>query len=373
MTVRRLAGVAITAALVVGGYMVACRPADAAKAKDIDTAELARRQQRIDSALGMVARAGTAESTLAAPADLVVADTVSMADSATSETGNAARRTDSTGKTSDKAGDKGDKDGKGDGKKGKDEAPRGNAGAIARWVLPRELDEISGIALTPDGRLLAHGDERAQVSEIDYRRGVIVKQFVIGNPTVRADLEGITVANDVVFMTTDKGVLYEFREGVNGSRVDYLMYDTRLGKECEFEGLAYDPKIHSLLLACKEVDDKRLRADSMVIYRWKLSGGGQRISRITAPLSPILQAINEKEFHPAEITIDPNTGNYVIVASIEGALVEITPAGEVISARKLAGQHDQPESIAITKDGVLIIGDEAGSRRAFITLYPWPR
>ncbi|HEX6050757.1 MAG TPA: hypothetical protein VFZ21_15870, partial [Gemmatimonadaceae bacterium] len=34
--------------------------------------------------------------------------------------------------------------------------------AIARWVLPRELDEISGIALTPDGRLLAHGDERAQ-------------------------------------------------------------------------------------------------------------------------------------------------------------------------------------------------------------------
>ena len=371
MTARRLVGVVATATLVLGGYMVACRPADAAKAKDIDTAELARRQQRIDSALGTVARSGTAESTLVASTELVVADSVAMADTTTSDSGSAAKRDDSPGKKSEKGGDK---DGeKGDGKKGKDDEPRGNAGAIARWVLPRELDEISGIALTPDGRLLAHGDERAQVSEIDYRRGVIVKQFVVGNPTVRADLEGITVANDVVFMATDKGVLYEFREGVNGSRVDYLMYDTRLGKECEFEGLAYDPKIHSLLLACKEVEDKRLRADSMVIYRWRLSGGGQRISRITAPLSRILPAINEKEFHPAEITIDPTTGNYVIIASIERALVEITPAGEEISARKLAGQHDQPESIAITKEGLLIIGDEAGGRRAFITLYPWSR
>ena len=38
-------------------------------------------------------------------------------------------------------------------------------GAIARWVLPQDLDEISGVALTPDGRLLAHGDERAQISD----------------------------------------------------------------------------------------------------------------------------------------------------------------------------------------------------------------
>lgn len=244
--------------------------------------------------------------------------------------------------------------------------------AIARWVLPRELDEISGIALTPDGRLLAHGDERAQVSEIDYRRGVIVKQFVVGKPTVRADLEGITVANGVIFMSTDKGVLYEFREGANGTRVDFITYDTRLGRECEFEGVAYDHTINSLLLACKEVETEALK-DSVVIYRWKLDGGGQRLSRLTVPLTAILPAIDEKAFHPAEITVDPHTGNYVLIASIEGALVEITPAGEVISARKLAGQHDQPESIAITKDGILIIGDEAGKRPAAITLYTWPR
>ncbi len=249
---------------------------------------------------------------------------------------------------------------------------RGQDTALARWVLPNDLAELSGLALTSDGRLLAHSDERAQVSEIDYRRGVVTRQFVVGNPTIQADLEGIAVANDVVFLLASNGTLYEFREGANGTRVDYMVYDTRLGKECEFEGLAYAPAISSLLLACKNVEEKSLRG-SMVIYRWKLDGGGDRLSHLAVPLSRILPSIKEKELHPSEITVDPRTGNYVLVASIEEALVEITPAGEVVFARKLTGQHDQPESLAITKDGILIIGDEAGKRPAVVTLYRWPQ
>ena len=334
MTRRPSASAFLAAAVLVCLAWLACRPADGANAGRIDTTELAQRQARLQQALGRVDS--------------------SSSDSATAVGQDSVADTAAANGTKDSAASSTTKD-----------------GAIARWILPRELDEVSGIALTSDGRLLAHGDERAQVSEIDYRRGVIVKQFVVGRPTVRADVEGITVANDVVFMLASNGTLYEFREGANGARVDYITYDTRLGTACEFEGLGFDPAINSLLLACKQVEDKRQR-DSMVIYRWKLGGGGQRLSRLAVPLSRILPAIKQKELHPAEITVDPRTGNYVIVASIEGALVEITPAGDVVSARKLAGQHAQPESIAITKDGILIIGDEAGKRPAAITLYPWP-
>jgi len=245
-------------------------------------------------------------------------------------------------------------------------------GAVARWILPRELDEISGIALTADGRLLAHGDDRAQISEIDYRRGVIVKQFVVGKPTIRGDLEGIAVANGTVSLLTSNGVLYEFREGANGTRVDYITSDTHLGKECEFEGLAFDPSINSLLLACKNVELENAR-DEMVIYRWKVDGGRDRLSALTIPLSKVLRTIEAKKLHPSDITVDPNSGNYVVIASIEQALIEITPGGDVVSARKLTGQHDQPESVAITKDKILIIGDEAGRRPAALTLYPWSR
>ena len=242
---------------------------------------------------------------------------------------------------------------------------------LARWFLPVDLREISGITLTPDGRLLAEVDERGQISEIDYRRGVIVKQFVVGRPTIIADLEAITVANDVLFMLTSHGTLYEFREGANGERVAYTTHDTRLGKECEFEGLAFDSTMNSLLLVCKNVKMKKLD-DSMLIYRWKLHGGGDRLSKLVVPLSGILSSIGEKEFHPSDITVDPTSGNYVLIASIENAIVEITPAGEVVFARKLPSDHDQPEAVAITRDSILIVGDEAKKRPAVITLYSWP-
>jgi uncharacterized protein YjiK len=244
-------------------------------------------------------------------------------------------------------------------------------GAIARWVLPKDHDEISGVSLTPDGRLLAQSDERAQISEIDFRRGVVTKQFVVGAPVIRADLEGIAVANDVVFLLASNGILYEFREGDNGERVNYTSIDTHLGKECEFEGLAYDSTLRALLLACKNVDLKGAK-DKMVIYRWKLHGGGNRLSRLEVPLAPILKAIDEKDFHPSDITVDPITGNYVLIAGIEEAMVQITPDGGLLSANKLRGNHHQPESIAITRDSILIIGDEATRQPAVLTLYRWP-
>ena len=287
----------------------ACRQADAAKAARIDSALLAKREARLDSALAR-RDSGGADTTI----------------------------------------------------KGK---------PLARWVLPKALDELSGIALKDNSRLLAEEDENGRIFEIDYRRGVVTKQFRVGSPTIKADLEAIAIVNGEVYVLDSNGTLYEFREGANGQRVDYTTHDTRLGKECEFEGVAYDSTDNSLLLACKNVGIKHLK-DSMVIYRWRIDSGGDRLTRFSVPLKDILKAIGEKELHPSDITIDPFTGNYVLIASIEKAILEITPAGQVIFARKLPGDHDQPESVGITRDSILIIGDEAQHRPAVLTLYPWP-
>ena len=129
---------------------------------------------------------------------------------------------------------------------------------LARWQLPTSLNEISGLAMTKDGRLLVHGDESAQVWEVDYRRGVLVKRFSLGPSAMKGDFEGITVVDDVVWMMEANGKLYQFKEGKDDSHVDFKKFDTGLKKDCEFEGLAYDPKIKSLLLACKNI---KKRAD----------------------------------------------------------------------------------------------------------------
>jgi uncharacterized protein YjiK len=79
-----------------------------------------------------------------------------------------------------------------------------------------------------------------------------------------------------------------------------------------------------------------------------------------------------KSLHPSDITIDPQTGNYVLVASLENALIQITPAGELVSARPLPDVHQQAEGVAITKDSILIVSDEAKQGPAVVTLYKWP-
>lgn len=243
---------------------------------------------------------------------------------------------------------------------------------LARWVMPRSLTEISGLALTGDQRLFAHDDERARVSEIDFRRGVILKQFTLGQPTIHADFESITIAHDVFFMLVSSGELYEFREGADGERVGYRMYDTHLGRDCEFEAMAYDAVINSLVMACKHIHRAELKG-SLLLYRWKLdAASGDRLSQLSVPLAKVIGSNRWKGFHPSDLTIDPRNGNYVLLSSLEQAIAEITPAGEVLFSRPLPPGHDQAEGVAITRDGILLVSDEAVTGPAALTLYRWP-
>ena len=127
-----------------------------------------------------------------------------------------------------------------------------------------------------DGRLFAHGDEFGNVSVLDPRRGVLLKEFSIG---AKADFEGITTGSGIIYMVASNGQVYAFREGANGQRVKYEMHDTRLGKECEFEGVAFDSRRAALLLPCKNVQKKSLR-NNVVIYVWRLdNAAAPRTSR----------------------------------------------------------------------------------------------
>jgi uncharacterized protein YjiK len=244
---------------------------------------------------------------------------------------------------------------------------------LALWNLPPALKEISGLALTKDGRLLTHGDETSEISEVDYRRGILVKHFWVGDHAVKGDFEGITIANDMVFLLNSNGRIYQFKEGAEGAHVPYQEFDTGLKKACEFEGIAFDPAIQALLLACKHVHDDKGAPNAILIYRWSLTGDStSRLSKLTVPLEKVLAANGWKNLHPSDITIDPFTGDYVLISSLERALIEITPAGEVVFARSLPERHHQAEGVAITKDSLLIVSDEAKTTTATITLYKWP-
>ena len=250
---------------------------------------------------------------------------------------------------------------------------------IARWVLPPVLKEVSGLALTADGRLLAHNDERAVVYEVDYVRGIIAKAFSLGQRPALGDFEGIAVAQGRVFLLTSDGRLFESAEGLDGERLPYRVHDTRLGQECEFEGLAYDPDERALVLACKEM----LRGEyeeTLALFRWPLPaartplGGRERLpTRILLHLASVASRLGGEldELSPSGIERDPRTGHYLLLAARERLLVELTPRGEVVAVRTLPETLQQPEGLAIAERGLLFLADEAGQRPATVTVFPF--
>jgi uncharacterized protein YjiK len=93
---------------------------------------------------------------------------------------------------------------------------------------------------------------------------------------------------------------------------------------------------------------------------------------LTIPLDDAIGSNPWKTLAPSDITIDPLTGNYIVIAARQQALIEITPSGEVVRSRPLPGPHEQAEGVVITRDSILMISDEAVRNPAMITLYRWP-
>jgi uncharacterized protein YjiK len=242
------------------------------------------------------------------------------------------------------------------------------------WIMPTELKEISGLALTSRGTVLAHDDEIGRIYEIDPKAGIILKRFTLsGLP--HGDFEAITVAGTDVYLLESNGKLYRFKEGADGTEVPYAKYDTHLGKECEFESLAFEADSSRLLLACKKVQTKGANHD-LVIYRLPLPiTDSSRLSVLTVPMSEVAGSNKWKSFRASDMTIDPVTGDYVLISSRDRAIVVITPDGDVVRSGPLpsAADHNQAEGVAITTDSLLLISDEATHVPADLSVYPWRR
>ncbi len=240
---------------------------------------------------------------------------------------------------------------------------------IAMWIMPPQLREISGLALTSRGTVLTHDDNSGRVSEIDPTTGILVKSFsLLGNQ--KEDFEAITIAGNDIYLMASDGKLFRFREGADGQQVQFIMFDTGLGKKCEFESLVYESDSTRLVMVCKRILDKSAPKD-LVIYRMPLPLNRETFTVVQVPVKQVVGSNKWKGFRPSDITIDPFTRNYVIIASHEKGLLVLTPDGDVLRSEPLPGDHRQPEGVAITKDSILMISDEANVKPAAITLYKW--
>ena len=241
---------------------------------------------------------------------------------------------------------------------------------VAEWIMPPELREISGLALTGRGSVFTHDDNIGRVYEIDPKTGILLKAFSLAGG-VRGDFEAITIAGTDIYLLRSNGKIYKFKEGADAAQVPYTVFDTGLGKECEFESMAYEADSSRLLLACKKFLQKQAPKE-LLIYRVPLPlGDRSAITAMQVAMKDVIGSNKWKNFHPSDINIDPITKNYVIVASREKGLIVVTPDGQVVRSEPIPGDHRQAEGVAITPDSLLLVSDEANVKPPAITLYRW--
>jgi len=243
--------------------------------------------------------------------------------------------------------------------------------ALSKWKLPSRMREISGLALTPGGQLFAVDDEQAVIYELDFSTGRLLQAFAVGNPVLRGDFEGIAYLDEHLFLVTSNGILFKVRVGDDGDRVAYQKIDTGLGRQCEIEGLAQDPQRGNLLLACKKVR-KKADISKLSVFVWTAGDTSVDLkARIEVPMEKILAELETPAFNPSGIVVDPVTGNLLIIAARQHALISMDRQGNFVGAMMLspAKWHRQAEGVEASAMAQLIVADEGGKSRARLTVY----
>jgi uncharacterized protein YjiK len=240
----------------------------------------------------------------------------------------------------------------------------------ARWRLPDRLREISGLAFTRDGRLFAHGDERAIIYQLDYNNGETLKVFAAGDPPAHGDFEDIAITDSGDFyLIASSGQLLHFREGADGAHVPFEQLDTGLGNVCEVEGLAYERAHQNLIIACKHnyAPAQRRR---VIFYAWSIQQRALAARPwFDAPAAGLAAASQARAFNPSALALDPASGRMIVLAGGDNAMVELNADGSIAAGRALGSLHPQAEGAAVTPDGSLLISDEGAHGHARLARY----
>ncbi len=244
--------------------------------------------------------------------------------------------------------------------------------------LPDELDEISGLSLSPRGsqELLAVQDEEGKVYRLNTRTGQMMGAFTFWKD---GDYEGIEAVGQDIWVVKSTGTLYRIR---NAGMVDQEVekYNGDLSGENDVEGLAYDAPRNRLLLACKrDADDDGNDKDGRYIYAFDLTtntlsdrpvyaiareavrsylGTCPKTSKHPKLCSFFIEQ-DDYDLAPSAVAVHPTTGQLYLVSSVGKILMILNASGQIDYLHKLdKDTYAQPEGLAFGADGTLYISSE---------------
>lgn len=261
------------------------------------------------------------------------------------------------------------------------------------YFLPGHLNEISGISFYQDSKIACIQDEHAMIYIFSMKEEQITSIIDFGKSD---DYEDIAVVEDDVYVLRSDGTLIMIKNFEANQR-EVIKIDTRLKARNNTEGLYFDEKSNSLLIACKEspsINKEELYDGFKAIYKFDLESNMLIEKPVYLLDLSVIDSVkttgtvekffieiarklnltaNGGHFYPSGIAIHPfDTGDIYIISSIGKLLIILNRQGLIKDIVELdQAIFNQPEGICFSDNGDLFISNESGAGNANILKFSY--
>ena len=236
--------------------------------------------------------------------------------------------------------------------------------------LPMGLDEISGLSFYPkDTSVFAIIDEDGLLFKIYLKDPPVIKSWSFDK---KHDFEDVVLHDSVFYVLISNGDIETLK--FDGTiQKNMSQFDNANKKNNEFESLYYDENYKQLVMVCKNCEDDKKKE----VSAWGYMPDSQKYtpSLFAIDVTAIDKKFGEEKIHlkPSATAVDPRTNELYILASVNKLLVISDRKGNIKQIHQLdPNLFNQPEGIAFTPNGDLLISNEKGEKsNATILIYKY--
>lgn len=237
-------------------------------------------------------------------------------------------------------------------------------------ILNDELVEISGIFYYPkDTSVFAISDESGNLFKIHLGNNITTKKWKFDK---KRDFEDLYFKDSTGYILESDGTIYSLNFSPKGDTI-YSRKNIFPGaskKKNEFESLYYDDDRKVFVMICKDCESDKKNSVSAVGFDPET--GKYTFSLFSIDAAPIARQAGKSKikFQPSAAAVNPITRDIWIISAINHMLVVTDRNGVVKEAFHLdPAMYTQPEGIAFTPSGDLLIANEAGDKYNRATLF----
>jgi uncharacterized protein YjiK len=256
-----------------------------------------------------------------------------------------------------------------------------------KYILPKYLTEISGLAFYKDNRILCIQDEKAIIYVFNLESKEVTDKYQFGQ---KGDYEDIAVIDQTAYVIRSDGEIFRVKNfNQNNRKVTELK--TPLSRRNNTEGIAYDKLSNSLFIACKgssEVKKNGTYEEDRAVYQFDLAtrkllkepvllidlqnlystrDDNNSIEKTKSDAGKFRQFKRDSVFKPSGISINPISGQIYLISHIGEKLIITDRKGKIQDLYDLNNKiFRQPEGICFSPSGDLFISSEGDGGRGYI-------